>query len=785
MDTPTQLKDILSDEEWLLTEHKYNPETLPVYETLFTLANGYVGVRGTLVWNTRHGWPCTFFAGVYDRALEVKSELANAPEWIGLKLTIGDELVDFEKGKLLHYNRTLDMHRGLLYEAFKWQSPKGKIVAVETLRLVHQTAKHRGLIYGRLVSENYAGKVVLEGGLNGYMFNTGYSEQLKNKHFKLIDHTPIGDSVYLEMRTYGTQITVGEASQLMVNTGFERDVRYEKDYIANALVFEVEPNKQYEFCKYVSFYTSRDLTNVKVATLNELNLMLADGYKKLIATHTSAWATRWRTADVEIEGDPVAQKSVRFSLFHLMQCVNPYDERVSIPAKGLHGEGYKGHIFWDTEMYMLPFFIYTDPKAARALLMYRYNMLEGARQNAQLNGYRGAQFPWESTDDGSETIPREVGDPFVKTYRVCEGEEEHHVVAAIAYGVDHYYRATHDHEFMSNYGLEILLETARFWASRVEFDPTRNKYVIKKLIGPDEIHYHVDNNVYTNFIAKWNLETAASYAEKFNDSEIIKKLGITPAEIAEWRQIAANILILRDKRTGIYEQFEGYFNLIDVQIEPSDTGIPRIPDEWRDWDKLQRTKLIKQPDVVMLLYVFRDKFSLHEKKVNFNFYDPRTLYRSSLAASVSSIIANEIGYEELAYRYFMMSARVGLDNIYRNTQHGFHAAAGGGTWQAVVNGFAGMHIHADKLQFNPRLPKHWRKLRFTIMWRGHPIFVELTHDTFTVCGEPSYPAEGLEIIVNGRPVKITPEKQAIPIMTCPSAKRCPDHNAECRMQNAN
>ncbi|HID92791.1 MAG TPA: glycoside hydrolase family 65 protein [bacterium (Candidatus Stahlbacteria)] len=417
---------------------------------------------------------------------------------------------------------------------------------------------------------------------------------------------------------------------------------------------------------------------------------------------------------------------------------------------------------------MLPFFIYTDHKAARALLMYRYNMLDGARKNAKLNGYRGAQFPWESTDDGTETIPKEVGNPFDKTFRVYEGEEEHHVIADIAYAVDHYYQATQDKEFMLNYGLEILFETARFWASRVEFDKVRKKYVIKRVIGPDEIHYHCDNSAFTNFMAKWNLERAATYAEEFKSCDAVKKLGVTTDEITSWYEIADKILIPYDKQSGIYEQFDGYFDLEEVKLEwPATdsyrvrTNIPIIPDKWRDWQKLMKTKLIKQPDVVLLLYLFREQFSTDEKKVNFDFYNPYTTYRSSLSASISSIIANETGYQDLAYRYFLMSARVGLDDIYKNTEHGFHAAAAGGTWQAVVNGFAGMRIHNDRLDFDPRLPREWHKLSFTIIWRGKPISIEITPTTFTVWSKSEKLDAEVKISVRNTLVKVKREKQTL------------------------
>ncbi|MEA3431423.1 MAG: glycosyl hydrolase family 65 protein [candidate division WOR-3 bacterium] len=750
----------LSDKSWCITQEEYKPEKTQFYETLFTLANGYTGVRANLVWETQYGHPVTFFAGVFDRTLEVKTSLANAPDWTNLKLTADNETISFEKGKLLEYKRTLDMRRGILHERIRWESPKRKITRIETVRLVHLEEKHEGLVYGRLMPENYSGNIIMEGGINGYVFSsTGFTNQLKNKHFELVKREEAGHSIYLEMKTHGSSIIVGETTNISLNTTYRQDVKYDRDYISNVLTFHAEMGKEYEFCKYATFYTSRDTKDVRKSALDKLEEIVVRGYREIESTHGLAWRKKWENVSIEIEGDELAQKSLRFNLFHLIQCANPEDEKVSIGAKGLHGEGYWGHAFWDTEIYMLPFFIYTDPATAKALLMYRYNTLDGARKNAKLSGFGGAQFAWQSADEGTEVCPKELGSPFGKTITIHIPEEEHHVVADVAYGVEHYYKATQDREFLLHYGLEILVETARFWASRVRFDKKRKRYIIERVIGPDEIHEHCNNEAYTNFMAKWNLKTTADYAKEFKASDVVKKLKVTSNEVERWHEIADKILILYDEKSGIYEQFEGYFNLKEIKLEPSRKGFPEIPSEWRDWGKLQRTKVIKQPDVVLLHYLLGDRFSIIEKKRNFDFYEPYTAYRSSLGPSVSSIVASEIGYPDIAYQHFLKSARIDLDDFHGNTASGFHAASAGGTWQAVVNGFAGMHIQGGHLYFDPHLPKKWQRLKFGIRWRGKGIIVEITHKTLTAWTKDG---EEVEIGVRGSMKKITGEKRRYP-----------------------
>ena len=755
------IEDLLSEPEWLITEESYEPLKNPFYETLFTLANGYVGVRGSLEQGSQNNLHATYFAGVFDATVDFFTELANAPSWIGIKIIADGESIDLEKGELLTYRRILDMKKGILTQLLRWKSETGKITRFESYRLVHLCHKHTALIKGIVVPENYSGTISIRGGLDGYTFNRGLGDQLKIKHFKLTEYEDRNeDGVYLEMKTYTSAITVSMASKLKVNVPSHRDVEYNSDKITEVVTFDVENGKKYDFEKIVTFFTSREIERVKTAVLKELQIRFEQNSERLLQDHISAWNEKWDTTDVRIVGDELSQKSLRFNIFHLIQSANPNDERVSIAAKALHGEGYRGHVFWDTDIFMVPFYIYTDPKAARALLMYRYHNLDAARKNAQINGYRGAQFPWESADTGEEVTPKEMGN-LIRGYRgrVWTGEEEHHIVADVAYVLDHYYLATGDDEFLTKYGVEIILETARFWVSRAEFDPQKQMYVINKVIGPDEYHEHVNNSVFTNFMARWNINRAFEYIDQLKMSyldvwrHLKDKLGLENDELRTWKDVADRLYIPYDERTGLYEEFEGYFNLEDIVItEFTENNIPVIP--WELARRASETTLVKQADVILLQYILDSHFNQKSKKLNFNYYESRTTHSSSLSPSIHAIVSTEIGDCHKAYQYFLKAARIDLDDTSRNTVEGIHAASLGGTWQAAINGFAGMRIRDGKLAFNPQLPEKWQKMEFKVKWRGETMNISVTNDELQVALQSADDNRAIDIIIGRQVISV-------------------------------
>ncbi len=439
--------------------------------------------------------------------------------------------------------------------------------------------------------------------------------------------------------------------------------------------------------------------------------------------------------DVVIEGDTEAQSALRFNIFHLSSCSNIWDQRVSIAAKGMHGEGYKGHVFWDTEIFMLPFFIYTYPEIAKNLLMYRYETLDGARQNARLKGFKGAMYAWESAVRGLETTPEWGVNYKGENERIWTGDEEIHISGDIFYAVWNYWRATGDNHFMLGYGIEMLLEICVFISSRVELSENGRVYSISSVMGPDEFHPHVKDNFYTNYIFKWCLKKIGFIYETLKSAgngeleDVMKKIGISESEIYGWNELSSGISINRSCDGKIIEQFENYFELDDPEISGINVkGLPEWPENL-DLGKIHETRLIKQPDVLMLMYLLPEEFSREELKDNFDYYERRTMHKSSLSPCIHSILGIAVGKYEHAYDYFMKTILTDIEDNQGNTGHGLHAASAGGGWLSIAGGFGRFFVDNDgELNFSPWIPEKWRGIRYCIKWRNSKIKVKISHE---------------------------------------------------------
>jgi len=726
----------LSHPDWLIEENGYHPEQNLYYETIFTLANGYIGTRGSLEEEVQLSRPAMLFAGLYEATITYNRELINCPNWLRLDVRINGSAMHPDTGTIIEYRRILDMQKGILARVFRWQDSEGRVTRLETLRFLNMHYKHQGIITGVVVPENYNGIISIVSTLDGSVMNYTYPPQLKVKHLELEKAEPLAqEGIYLSMKTEFTKRLIAEAACLKVDTSCQRTIEQGKDRIAEVLTFKSRNGKVYRFTKYVSLFNNRDTDNIDRDTLKELDMMKRKGWERLLAEHQAVWDDWWRRADIKISGDRKIQKAVRFNLFHLIQLSNENDEQTSIAAKGLHGEGYHGHIFWDTEIFILPFFLFTNPKTARALLMYRYHRLEDAKKNAIERGFKGAMYPWESSDTGKEVCPLNFTHYITgSVIPLCNYDEENHIVADIAYAVDQYFRATQDDEFITKYGTEMMIETARFWASRAKWDSGKKAYTITKVIGPDEWHEHVDNSVFTNYMARWNLLKAMEYIARIQKNhpkawkQLQKKLQFQfEEETRTWDYIANGLLILYDAETKLHEEFEGYFKLADYKVTKFDRkGQPVLPDYVTYMG--QRTQLIKQADVVLLQYLLNDDFDAEAKRANYQYYEQRTIFRSSLGANTYAVMGVEVGAYEKAYQHLCRAAFIDLDNKMGNTGAGIHAAALGGTWLAVVAGFAGLRLRDDRLSLNPYLPPKWKQLAFSLLWRGEMIHIDIDRE---------------------------------------------------------
>ncbi|EIW00796.1 glycoside hydrolase family 65 protein [Thermoanaerobacter siderophilus] len=745
------VNNLISDDKWLIFQNEYNTEVNPRYETLFTLTNGYMGVRGTFEEGSEGERSGNFIAGIFDKSDAQVREIVNAQNWLRIKLYVEGEELSLDKCQLIEFKRILDMKKGILFRSMLIKDSKDRITRIEGYRFISRSDLHRSAIKLFVTPVNYSGVVGIESIIDGTVLNSADSPKYRVKHLKVANNSSLSkNGVYLETATVDddTRIATGSTVRIYHHEDEEKNnVAKFKRFLPlgersiEYFEFDGTENKTVVIDKFVITYTTRDVRKdlLKTTVEKELFAFAGEGIDKELQRHIEVYEELWSVADINIEGDEEADKALRFNIFHLMSSVNENDPLVSIAAKALHGEGYKGHVFWDTEIFMLPFFIYVYPQAARTLLMYRYNMLDAARKNATLNGYKGAQYPWESADTGEEETPKWGFDYKGNPVRIWTGDLEHHITADIAFAVWEYFRATEDIEFMLNYGAEIIFETARFWVSRCEYVKELDRYEINNVIGPDEFHEHVDNNAYTNYLAKWNikkgLELINMLKEKYHEHyhAISNKICLTNEEIEKWKKVEEKIYIPYEKSKKLIEQFEGYFDKKDYVIDKFDENNMPIWPEGVDITKLGDTQLIKQADVVMLMLLLGEEFDEETKRINYEYYEKRTMHKSSLGPSMYAIMGLKVGDHKNAYQSFMRSANVDLVDNQGNTKEGLHAASAGGTWQVAVFGFGGMEIDKEEiLNINPWLPEKWDKLSYKVFWKGNLIEVIVTKEDVSV-----------------------------------------------------
>jgi kojibiose phosphorylase len=577
-----------------------------------------------------------------------------------------------------------------------------------------------------ITPQDWSGEVVLEMLVEGDVTNEGGV-----RHLVGLQTRQEGDRLLLSAVTSEKKIAIcfGAWASLTSDQGSQIDgVREcQERSVVHRWTFRVEHGRAYTCEKICTVFTSRDVPEPAERVCDRLHAAIATGLPELLEMSARAWAQRWASADIQIDGDDAIQQQTRFALYHLIGSANPDDERASPGARSLTGERYKGHVFWDTEIFVLPFFVFTHPPTARSLLMYRYHTLPAARQKAQAFGYRGALYSWESTDDGVDVTPPFVINAAGERLEILTGSQEHHISSDIGYAVWQYWKATNDTHFVIQAGAEMLCEIARFWASRV-VEGEDGHFHIQNVIGPDEYHETVNDNAYTNCMAQrvlqWGVEAAKWFRIHHLEqwSALSDKIGLGEEEIAVWSRVAENLVDNFDSGTGIFEQHRGYFDL-----EPADLQRygPRTQtmDVILGWHNLVKTQITKQADVVMLLMLLGDRYPRHVWEANYRFYEARTSHDSSLSASVHALMAARLGDLTDAERYFRKAANIDLDFEHGVTAAGgVHIAALGGMWQALVFGFGGVMVTDEGLSFEPHVPKRWGPVRIPLQWRGEPLY---------------------------------------------------------------
>ena len=729
---------------WVVGQEQFDPAALHHQETVFTLGNGYFSSRGSFAESYPGDRPITFAHGIFDDMPISFTQLVNLPNWLYARIRVDGHQFRLDRGQLLDFSQQLDMRRGILQRAVRWRAPQGVVLDLLFERFITLGHDHLGAQRLLVTAVNRPCRVDVYTGINGNVSNKELSSRLDLVHWEHLDQgegAEAGDSLWLHSRTHYTGIELASALVVQAAAGTQSHPAPCPALPAYEVTRALEPGQTLAVDKLVAYASSRDKvagSGPQVGAVVERAQAALAGhtYDSLKKSHEAAWQHSWQQSDVVIEGDEEAQLAVRFNLFQLLVAAPRHDDTVSIGAKTLSGYGYRGHVFWDTEIFILPFFSYTQPQIARNMLMYRYHTLPGARRKAAANGYEGAQYAWESAVTGDEVTPRWVPDRDDPTrlIRIWTGDIQIHISADVAYAVLQYWRATGDDSFICNYGAEMVLDTARFWAGRAEPEqgPDGIHYAIRNVIGPDEYHDHVDNNSFTNFMARWHLQTALELFEWLQANcpqkaaELAAQLDLTEEAFAHWRDVAQNLVLLYDRESGLFDQFEGFFELEEVDPELFRTATESLQ-TILGIEGANRRQVLKQADVLMLLCLFRDRFEQKTWQVNWDAYMPLTDHRygSSLGPSFHAWAACEIDRPQEAYDHFMLAARADLRNPRGNAGDGIHAASAGGVWQAIVFGFAGLRPNGQSFTLNPCLPAHWQRLAFRVKREGRLYQVEI------------------------------------------------------------
>lgn len=764
-------------EEWTVTEKAFDRRTNYRNETTFALSNGYIGTRGTFEeaydFDVDTGLEGNFVNGFYESEKIRYGEanfgsplcsqsLLNLPNLKETGMYAEGERFDMERGQTSEYARVLHMREGFLERSLVWTSPEGRVMRIRTKRLVSFDRKHIMATRFEVTPLNFSGKIRFLSKLQGDV------ENHTRKTNPIVDYGPFGrkleaeklgreDSLlYYEGTTQMSGLTVGCGSSHRILRGEACGggcmVSGETAELEAACSMEVDAAKRETvvFEKMICYTTSLDMEKEKLEefVMRELSAAEETGYELLEKKQAEYLRCFWETADICIEGEDSSAlvQGLRFNLFHIFQAAGR-DGKTGMGAKGLSGEGYEGHYFWDTEMYVLPVFLYTEPETAKKLLDYRYVTLDRARERARVLGHeRGALFPWR-TINGEEA----------STYYPL-GTAQYHINADIAYALSLYLQVTGDREYLKEKGAELLIETARVWADVGSFAECKEgRYCICCVTGPDEYNVLVDNNFYTNLMAREHLRDAAEAVRWFKKEEpaeyerLKEKLDLREEELVLWDEIAEKMYLPYEEKRGIYPLDDGF-----LMRKPWDES--KIPEEKRAWLYenyhplfIMRHRMSKQADAVLGLYLHSNLFSKEEIRRNYDFYQEVTLHHSSLSTCIFGIVACSIGKVEEAYDYFMQSARMDLDDHHNNFYAGIHAANMAGTWQTVANGFGGMRCQKGILRFEPRIPDRWEKYSFRVRYGGSVLKVTVTKERALFSLEDG---EKVRILVYGKEVEV-------------------------------
>lgn len=733
-------------EDWKLVECRLAPDFLERAETLFTTANGYLGLRGGYEEGTPAHEPGTFINGFHESwpipygeqahgFATTGQTLVNVPDGKIIRLYVDDEVFALDRATVIGYRRVLDLRAGTLDRNVVWETPTGKRVQVRSRRLVSLTDRHLAAISYEVTVHNDRASVILSSELTQprqpKMLGEDDPRLARRLDRSVLVPEAREDGGYRLLRgftTHSSRMTLACGFDHTLETECECSMDQEEAETADRVVFslEAQPGKPIRLIKYLTYHTSRAVSVGEQLDRSRRVLDRAQrrGFESLLADQRRYLDDFWQRADIEVAGgaDGRAQQSLRWNLFQLLQATARADGS-GIPAKGLTGQGYEGHYFWDMEMYMIPFLVYTDPRGARNLLLFRYRLLDAARKRAREVNQKGALYPWR-------TINGEEASAFYAT-----GTAQYHINAAIAYAIRRYVEASGDDAFLHRYGAEMLVETARLWYDLGFFSERRDgRFCIHSVTGLDEYATVVDNNTYTNLMARENLRYAAEVVENLSAKhpeaydELVYRTHLAAAEPGDWRRAAKAMYVAYDERLGVHPQDDNFLEHDRWDFSGTPAGHYPLLLHYHPL-VIYRHRVLKQPDVVLAMFLLGDTFTVEQKKRNFDYYDPLTTGDSSLSPSVQGIMAAELGYRDKALAYWKSTLFMDLADVAGNVRDGCHVAALGGTWMAAVYGLAGMREHSGRLSFDPR--PYVERLRFALTVRGQRLEIAIENGAAT------------------------------------------------------
>lgn len=767
-----QLKKHYKVDEWCVIEEGFNPQRQEDAESIFSLGNGHMGQRANFEEKySGKSLQGTYIAGIYypDKTRvgwwkngypEYFAKVANAPNWIGIYVKADGEELDLHTCKTNGFLRTLNMQHGYLERSFVATLKSGKQLKINARRFLSMAEDEIGAIRYSVTALNFTGTLEFIPFLDGNIMNrdANYDE----KFWDVIDHGISNNVAYLHARTRKSAFDVcyTMACDLAKNGHPLKETFTEINragFTGFSIATRVNSNDEVTLFKYVSVL---DSLNYKIDALLTrgsavVKKAASKGYDQLLKSHMNWWEENWQHSDIVIKGDPAAQQGIRFNIFHLNQTYTGKDERLNIGPKGFTGEKYGGSTYWDTEAFLIPFYMSTEPShVARNLLIYRYKHLSKAIENAKKLGYNAGAALYPMVTMNGEECHNEWEITF----------EEIHRNGAIAYAIYNYVKYTGESEYLAEYGLEVLIALSRFWRQRVNWSDVKGKYVILGVTGPNEYENNVNNNWYTNKMAVWTLKfTIESIDFVMNEfpleyQHIVKKTKLHyEAEIAAWKDIIGNMYFPMLDERGIFLQQEGFMDKeqrMASELPPSQRPINQ---HW-SWDRILRSVFIKQADVLQGIFCFEHEYTTETIKRNFEFYESRTVHESSLSPCIHSILANRIGETEKAYDLYLRTSRLDLDDYNNEVAEGLHITSMGGTWMSIVIGFGGLRVIKGKLTFAPNLPDKWKELSFNIHFRGRVIHVSISGKETLV---KLLRGDTLQVEVNGKLQTCQPYKRQV------------------------